>query len=103
MLRKEMENLNELTLEHLMAEDMEFYKFLMLGDSLDDKIKELIEDFIETFEKTKATLMDFLTKYTLSDAVYDQEFIDDFKMIVGLLSQRITYEEKTLYKALQEK
>jgi hypothetical protein len=24
-------------------------------------------------------------------------------MIVGLLSQRITYEEKTLYKALQEK
>ncbi|MCD4668425.1 MAG: hemerythrin domain-containing protein [Sulfurimonas sp.] len=103
MLRKEMENLNELTLEHLMDEDMEFYKFLMLGDSLDDKIKELIEDFIETFEKTKATLMDFLTKYTLSDAVYDQEFIDDFKMIVGLLSQRITYEEKTLYKALQEK
>ena len=102
MLKKEMENLNDLTVEHLMAEDMEFYKFLMLGDSLDDEIKKLIEDFIETFEQTKTALMEFLTNYTLPDAIYNQEFINNFKDIVGVLSQRISYEEKTLYKALQE-
>ena len=102
-LRKEIEKLNDLTVEHLLAEDMEFYQFLMLEDALDDELKKLIEDFIETFEETKIALMDFLTKYTLSDAVYDQEFIDNFTAIVGVLSERIAYEEKTLYKALQEK
>ena len=95
-LRKEIENLNDLTVRHLMAEDMEFYQFSMLEDSLSDEIKEQIEDFIETFEETKIALMDFLTKYTLHDAVYDQEFIDNFKTIVSVLSERIAYEEKTL-------
>ena len=102
-LREEIKNLNDLTIEHLMAEDMEFYQFLMLEDALDNELKELIEDFIETFEETKTALMDFLTKYTLPDAVYDQEFIDNFTAIVGVLTKRIAYEEKTLYKALQEK
>lgn len=102
-LRKEIEHLNDLTIEHLLAEDMEFYQFLMLEDDLDNELKELIEDFIETFEATKTALMDFLTKYTLPDAVYNQEFIDSFTAIVDVLSERISYEEKTLYKALQEK
>ena len=103
VIRKEMENLNNLTLEHLMSEDVEFYKFLILGDSLDKEIKELIEDFIETFEKTKPVLLDFLTKYILPEAIYDQEFFDNFKTIVGVLLERVTYEEKTFYKVLQEK
>ena len=103
MLRKEIENLNELTIEHLMSEDIEFYKFLMLEDSLDTEIKKQIEDFIETFEEIKPALMDFLTKYTLLDTVYGKEFIDDFNEIISALSQRISYEEKTLYKLLQEK
>lgn len=103
VLRQEIENLNNLTIEHLMAEDMEFYKFLMLEESLDNDIQKLIEDFNETFEETKIILMDFLSKYTLPEAIYNQEFIDNFIAIVAVLSQRISYEEKTLYKALQEK
>ena len=103
MLRKEMDNLNYLTSEHLMNEDMAFYQFLMLEDDLDDELKKLIEDFIETFGETKITLMDFLTKYTLDDVVYNQEFIDTFTAIVAVLAERIAYEEKTLYKTLQEK
>ena len=102
-LRKEIESLNHLTVEHLMAEDMAFYQFSMLEDDLDEELKRLIEDFVETFEETKIALMDFLTKYTLPDAVYNQEFIDTFTTIVGVLSGRIAYEEKTLYKTLQEK
>ena len=102
-LKKEIESLNHLTVEHLMAEDMAFYQFSMLEDDLDEELKTLIEDFIETFEETKIALMDFLTKYTLPDAVYNQEFIDNFTTIVGVLAERIAYEEKTLYKTLQEK
>ena len=86
-----------------MAEDMAFYQFLMLEDALDDKLQKMIEDFIETFEETKVALMDFLAKYTLSNAIYDQEFIDTFRVLVNVLSQRISYEEKTLYTELQNK
>ena len=95
--------LNELTSVHLMNEDLEFYKFSMLEDSLDDEIKKFIEDFIETFEETKEALVDFLTKYTLPDAVYDKEFIDTFKTLVDVLAKRIAYEEKNLYKILEGK
>ena len=102
ILRKEIGNLNDLATEHLMSEDMELYKFSMLEDSLSDEIKKLIEEFVESFEETKSALVDFLTKYTLADAVYDKEFTDTFKTIVGALTQRISYEEKTLYKVLQE-
>lgn len=102
ILREEIEYLNDLTIKHLMAEDMEFYQFSMLEDSLDDELKKMIEDFVETFEETKIALMDFLTQYTLPDASYNQEFIDNFKTIVNILIERITYEEKTLYKTLQE-
>ena len=103
LLRKDIENLNELTSAHLMDEDVELYKFSMLDNSLDDEIKENIEEFIETFEETKVALMDFLTKYTLYNAVYNQEFIDTFKELVGVLGKRISYEEKNLYKILQER
>lgn len=101
IIREEIEHLSDLTLEHLMAEDVAFYKLLMLGNSLDDELKELIENFIKTFEKTKPALIDFLTQHTFPDAVYDEKFIDDFKSIVDVLGERISYEEKTLYKMLQ--
>ena len=45
MLRTEIENLNDLTIRHLMAEDMAFYQFLMLEDALDNELKKLIGDF----------------------------------------------------------
>ena len=86
---------------HLMGEDMSFYEFSMLEESLDKEVGKQIEEFVDTFEKTKFALVDFLTKYTLPDAVYDQEFIDTFKMLFGVLAKRISYEEENLYKTLQ--
>ncbi len=103
LLCKDIETLNELVSAHLMDEDVELYKFSMLEESLDARMKELIEEFIETFEETKTALIDFLTKYTLSQAIYNQEFIDSFKELVDVLAKRISYEEKNLYKVLQEK
>jgi hypothetical protein len=102
-LSKDIDALNELTSAHLMNEDLEFYKFSMLEDSLDENMKQLIEEFVETFEETKIALMDFLSEYTLEDAMYDEEFIDKFKELVDILAKRIAYEEKNLYKVLEEK
>jgi len=47
--------------------------------------------------------MDFLTLYVLDNAIYNQKFMDDFKAIVEVLLKIVSYEEKTLYKLLQEK
>ncbi len=103
LVSKDIETLNKLTSAHLMDEDVELYKFSMLEDSLSDEIREQIEEFIDTFEETKEALIEFLTKYTLYNAVYDQEFIDTFKQLVNVLAKRIEYEEKNLYKILEEK
>jgi len=103
MIKKELDNFYTLVTAHLMSEDEELYKFSMLEESLDEEIRKLIEEFVETFEETKFALMDFLTKYTLPNAVYNQEFIDTFKKLVDALEKRIAYEEKNLYKTLQVK
>lgn len=102
ILGMDINTLNTLTSLHLMDEDMELFQFSMLADSLDDDIQKQIEEFIETFEETKLVLTDFLTKYTLPKAVYDQAFIDTFKQLVKVLGERIAYEENNLYKLLEE-
>ena len=102
VLREDIHSLNELTSAHLMDEDLEFYKFSMLEDALDDEIQVLIEEFVATFEETKLALTNFLAKYTLPDAVYNNEFIHTFKQLVDILAKRISYEEQNLYKILQK-
>ena len=75
----------------------------MLEDSLDQELTINIEDFIETFEETKYALMQFLTKYTLPNAVYDKKFINTFKELAIALKDRMSYEERNLYKVLESK
>jgi len=101
--KEELDNLYTLITTHLMSEDMEFYEFSMQVEFLDEKTRNLIEEFVETFEETKFAIMDFLTKYTLPNAVYNQEFIDVFKELADVLEKRISYEENNLYNALQIK
>lgn len=103
MIRVELEKFNELLTKHLMSEDIEFYKFSMLEESLDEEIKKSIEDFVETFEETKMALNEFLDKYTQTSAVYDQKFILSFKALVDELEKRISYENTHLYKILEKK
>ncbi len=101
--KKELGALKELAQNHIMTEDLEFYKLLKDEKRFDNDTEKLIGEFTETFRNTKLVLIDFLTKYTKPDAVLDSEFFKSFNEIVGVLAERIAFEEKNLYVALGSK
>ena len=101
-LKKNIKALNSLALNHLMTEDLEFYKLINHTDELDEITTSLVNEFTNSFRSTKLVLMNFLTKYMKKSAVYDEEFIETFKVIVGVLAERIAFEENNLYAALDK-
>ena len=101
--KKELEALNSLAVDHLMDEDIQFYRLLKDQMEADPKTEKLVSEFTKTFKGTKITLMKFLTKYTRPDAVLDDEFFRTFNEIVGILGERITFEEENLYIRLESK
>ena len=101
--KKDLVSLRELAVNHIMTEDLEFYKLLKDKKRFDSKTEKLIDEFTDTFRDTKLVLMDFLSKYTRTDAVLDDEFFKTFNEIVGVLAERIAFEEKTLYATLSAK
>jgi len=101
--KKELEALNVLAVDHIMNEDIEFFRLLKDDEKLDPKTKRLIEDFIKSFKDTKVTLMNFLTKYTRPETTLDDNFFNTFNEIVNVLAERIAFEEKNLYVKLNSK
>ena len=101
--KRELEALNVLAVDHIMNEDIEFYRLLRDQRRLDSKTEKLIEDFIKSFKDTKITLMNFLTKYTRPEAILNEEFFKTFNEIVGVLAERIAFEEEDLYSKLNSK
>ncbi len=104
-IKKELISLRELALGHLMTEDLEFYKLKKETGkhTLDSQTEKLVNEFTNSFKETKLVLMNFLTKYTHSKANYDAEFFETFNVIVGVLGERIAFEEENLYVALNTK
>lgn len=103
VVRKELIALRKLAVEHLMLEDIELFKLLREGRDLEEEMEDLIREFTETFRDTKSTLLTFLREYTREDSQLDKKFFDTFNKIVGVLSQRIDFEENNLYISLEEK
>jgi len=101
--KKSLKSLNNLAVDHLMNEDIEFYKLLKDDKRLTPETIELVNDFTRTFKDTKLTLMKFLTKYTKDDIELDEEFFSTFNTLVAVLADRINFEEKNLYSLLKEK
>ncbi len=100
--KKDLNSLNSLTVGHLMKEDLAFYNLLKHDDGLDEETIEHIKEFRETFEGTKTALMNFIAKYASSGVELDDDFIEAFKGLVGVVVQRIDYEETNLYQVLSE-
>ncbi len=92
--------LNNLAIDHIISEDLKFYKFLNGEQRILPDRKVAIENFIDTFRDIKPELMSFLTKYTRKDAILDDEFFQRFNELVEVLIERIQYEEKNLYALL---
>ena len=101
--RKDLKKLEEIALEHLMVEDIEFYKLLQEKEKVDSETQVLVKEFTKSFRDTKLLLMNFLMKYTQESAVLDEEFFETFNTIVGVLAERIQFEEQNLYQKLNAK
>ena len=101
--KKELKILNDLAVDHLMDEDIQFYRLLKDQKRLDAKTEKLIHEFTKSFKGTKTALMGFLTKYSRPEAILDEEFFTSFNEIVGVLAKRITFEEENLYNKLNDK
>jgi len=101
--KKELEALNTLAVNHVMDEDIEFFRLLREDEKLDSETKKLVEEFVKSFKGVKVTLLNFLTKYTQPEATLDEEFFNTFNEIVSVLTKRIAFEEKNLYARLNSK
>ena len=100
--KKALVALNELTVQHLMVEDIELYRIQKDGDSVDEEAHKSVDEFIKSFKGTKLALMTFLTKYTKPEVELDEKFFNTFNNLVGVLAQRIAYEENNLYSKLDK-
>ncbi len=101
--KKELNALNELAVDHLMDEDIQFYRLLKDQKRLDTETEALVNEFTQTFKGTKTALMGFLTKYSRPEAILDEDFFTAFNEIVGVLAERIAFEEENLYIKLNAK
>ena len=103
--RSAMKDLYDLAIDHLMDEDLVFYRLLKdkEKEGIDDELEEFIIEFKNTFQGTKTALMNFLTIYSKDTAVLDEDFIKSFNDFVGVLAQRIEFEENNLYYKLNGK
>ncbi len=98
--KKELKALNILAVDHLMNEDIEFYRLLKDQKRLTGDTEVMVKEFTQTFKGTKIVLMNFLTKYSKPDTILDEKFFNTFNELVGILGERIAFEEENLYKQL---
>ena len=98
--KKALVSLNNLVIDHVTDEDIQFYKLLNDKDRLTSKNKKHTEEFIDTFKDVKMTLMQFLTKYTRDKTALDDEFFTTLNRLTDILVERIKFEETNLYSIL---
>jgi len=84
-------------MDHIVSEDIEFFKMVRDPNHGDLRTEKMIEEFKSSFGDVKGTLMKFLGKYTLPETPLDEEFFDTFNAIVKILGERIEFEENNLY------
>ena len=101
--KKAVKELNSLAVDHVMNEDIEFYKLMRDEKRIDTKTEVLVDDFIKSFKQTKLTLMSFLSNYSKPDVPLDNEFFTTFNQLLEILGERIEFEEKNLYSKLKDK
>ncbi|DAB39640.1 MAG TPA: hypothetical protein CFH81_05260 [Sulfurovum sp. UBA12169] len=101
LAKKELISLNNTAVNHLMNEDIELYKLLKKRNDMHHKIESDIKKFKENFSETKINLMKFLTYYSKAETPLDESFFDQFNSLVGILGERIDFEENNLYQKLE--
>lgn len=98
-----LKKLNTLAVNHVMNEDIEFYKLLKDKKRLTPTNESYVKEFTKSFKGTKMALMNFLSQHSRDDVVLDDAFLANFNELVAVLGERIEYEEKNLYSILYAK
>jgi hypothetical protein len=101
--KKLLKKLNIVAVDHMMNEDLEFYKLLKDQKRLTETNEKSIHQFKKSFKNTKLTLMTFLSKYSRDDVELDDTFFKSFNDLVDVLAKRIDFEENNLYTILNQK
>jgi len=95
--KKYLREFSRVGMDHIVSEDIEFFKLLREPGLADHRTEAMVEEFSTSFGDVKATLMKFLGKYTLEETPLDDEFFETFSAIVKILGERIKFEEGNLY------
>lgn len=95
--KKEFIALNDLATNHLVEEDMELYKVLKDNKALEKDVNKFKESFLDI----KVALIKFLTHYSNPNVALDAEFEKQLRGILGVLGERIDFEETNLYKKIE--
>ena len=103
LAKKLLMELRTVTLNHLMTEDIEFFKLLKESKNVDKITESFLNEFKDSFYDTKSILRHFLKDYTDEDSVLDEKFFESFNGLVAVLAERIAFEEDNLYNRLDSK
>ncbi len=101
--KKYLKELNSLTVDHVMNEDIEFFKMMHEDGEIDKETEEMIKDFVQGFKKTKLSLINFLGHYAKIDIPLDEHFFREFNELVEAIKERIHFEETRVYSKLKLK
>ena len=96
-VRSILKELSGKTASHLMNEDLEFFKMGKDQKRMTAKTEALIKEFKESFSGVKVALMSFLKNYSEEGSEIDDKFFKEFNDLVGILGDRIKFEEENLY------
>ena len=98
--KKALISLNNLVVDHVTDENIEFYKLLKDKKHVSATNRNSIEEFVATFKDMRLDLMKFLTLYTKKETVLDEHFFDTLNEVSDILRGRIDFEEENLYALL---
>jgi hypothetical protein len=98
--KKALIKLNNILVDHVTDENIEFYKLLKDETRVSIKNKKATKEFVDSFKDMRLDLMKFLTHYTKRKTVLDEEFFVTLNGIADVLQERIDFEEKNLYTLL---
>jgi hemerythrin len=98
--KKALVKLNNILVDHVTDENIEFYKLLKDETRVSIKNRKATEEFVDTFKNMRLDLMQFLTHYTKKKTVLDDEFFNTLNGISEVLQARIEFEEENLYSVL---
>ena len=98
--KKALIELNNIVVDHVTDENIEFYRLLKDKEHVSLKNREATKEFVVTFKDMRLDLMRFLTHHTKKETLLDDDFFNTLHEIADVLKERIEFEEENLYSLL---